>query len=103
MVEECRLWLTLLSAHHFRYLCSLKFGMNLALITEFGGHPGRPGSGPGCPHGEEAYSPKCMASMNLLKNNSIDQEEWYIYAAVLGGLFVVLRVLAATLLAARAT
>jgi hypothetical protein len=88
-----------------RYLCSLKFAINLALVVEFGGAAG------GChdhldPHDNSTNSthrtPQCISSQALLDDNDVDAQQWYIYAGVLAALFVGFRVLAAVLLASKA-
>eukprot|EP00039_Didymoeca_costata_P027935 m.19507 g.19507 ORF g.19507 m.19507 type:complete len:614 (-) comp6603_c0_seq1:201-2042(-) len=77
-----------------QYTCALKFATNLGLIVEFGGSAG-------CPS-HNATSPRCIASRELLESNDVEIDQWYLYAGIMGGLFVVFRTLAAIFLAARA-
>jgi len=76
-----------------QYLCSLKFAMNLALIVEFGGDAG-------CPDGNNTQ--QCQTSKDLLEENDIDEDDWWVYTLVLVLLFIVFRIVAATCLASKA-
>ena len=69
-----------------QYLCSLKFAMNLAMITEFGD----------CPADQRA---QCEA---LLEINDVKKDLWYVYVAILLGLFVAFRVTALVFLRGKA-
>jgi len=68
-----------------QYLCSLKYAMNLFLLTEF--HP----SNPSC-----ADNPKTQKyCANLLITNEVKEEDWYIYLIVLLILLIGFRVIGA--------
>ena len=75
-----------------QYLCSLKFAMNLALIAEFGGDAG-------CPANNTL---RCETSADLLAENDVNEDDWWVYVLVLALLFIVFRITAATCLAAKA-
>lgn len=75
-----------------QYLCALKYALNLILITEF-----------------SLSTPACSASCqamnvcaNVLEENDIVREAWWVYALVLFCLFAVFRVVAAVVLVLRA-
>lgn len=57
-----------------QYLCSLKFTINLMMITEFG----------------ECDTEECQ---KLLSDNDVDKSLWWVYLCILIGLFVLFRVL----------
>lgn len=61
-----------------QYLCGLKWTMNIALATEFGGDR--------C---TEALRPKCQA---LLDANDANEDDWPMYVAVLLGAFAFFRI-----------
>jgi ABC-type multidrug transport system ATPase subunit len=66
-----------------QYLCSLKFGVNLAVIVEFGSST--------C----AAENPGCK---RLLDTNDIVEEDWWIYVLVLFSLFFFFRLMAINVL-----
>lgn len=70
-----------------QYLCSLKFAVNLIMIEEFDQH---------CNKGQQE---ECKTLLHL---NMVDPSEWYIYALVLLGIFVVFRTLAVIFLRGKA-
>ena len=71
-----------------QYLCSLKYAMNLILLTEF--NPGNPS----CNNSPEAAT-DCST---LLDNNDIEEGDFYVYILILFALFFCFRVAAAVLL-----
>jgi len=73
-----------------QYICALKFAMNLAMITEFGS----------C---EPETSDHCLEAQQLLKSNEVHKDLWYVYLAILAGLFVLFRGIALCFLTAQAT
>ena len=42
-----------------------------------------------------------QTSRDLLEENDIDEEHWYIYVLIMAGMFILFRVVAATCLAAK--
>jgi ABC-type multidrug transport system permease subunit len=73
-----------------QYLCSVKYALNLILITEFDA------SLPSC-SGENAAN--CE---NILHINDVDPSKWWVYMLVLIALFIGFRLIAAMLLVRRA-
>lgn len=74
-----------------QYLCSLKFTINLMLITEFGGDA--------CV-GDGAMQAACAG---LLEKSEVQEGQWWVYLLVLVALFVGFRLLSLMLLRSRAT
>jgi ABC-type multidrug transport system ATPase subunit len=70
-----------------QYTCSLKYGMNLLLLTEFS------------PFKENCDGGAHASCENVLSNNDIDPGKWYVYAIILFGMFASFRIIAAILLA----
>jgi len=90
-----------------QYLCSLKFAINLHLIIEFsnGACDGEPfsysppsGMAPGTAQGGSRKA----ACANLLAQNDVDPDLWYVYGLILCGIFLGFRLLALVLLTRRA-
>jgi hypothetical protein len=75
-----------------QYLCSLKYAMNLIILTEF-----RLTSS-SCTSSPAAYA-NCES---LIKSNEIDEDRYYIYILLLFGLFAVFRIFAAFILQQKA-
>ena len=75
-----------------QYLCSLKYAMNLIILTEF-----RLTSS-SCTSSPAAYA-NCQS---LIKGNDIDEDQYYIYILLLFGLFAVFRIFAAFILQQKA-
>lgn len=71
-----------------QYLCFLKFAINLALIFEFGKD-----------HCTKVLGDQCRL---FLEDDNVIEGDWYIYLAIVLGLFVVLRLLALIALTLRA-
>lgn len=71
-IEQIPYWL-----RWAQYLCSLKFGMSLFLINEFGGS--------GC---EDKLKSQCD---RLLDSNDADRDIWWAYAIILIGIFLIFR------------
>jgi hypothetical protein len=71
-----------------QYLCSLKYSLNLVLITELGD----------C-KGTDEYVQACDI---LLENNEVKRSHWWVYALVLFALFVGFRALSLYFLIKRA-
>jgi len=69
-----------------QYLCSLKYSMNIILLTEF--NP----SNPSC-QGAAAH-----ACASVISNNDIKSDQWWVYVLLLIVLFVGFRILAALIL-----
>jgi ABC-type multidrug transport system permease subunit len=71
-----------------QYLCSLKYAMNLIILTEFDV------SLPSC-----NTSPQARANCeNLIQSNNIQADAWYVYMLLLFAIFCLFRVLAAIVL-----
>lgn len=73
-----------------QWLCGLKFGMNLILLTEFSG---------------ENAACKGKASKlctNVIKSNDIRGEDWWIYFLLLVVIFVAFRIIGALILIQKA-
>lgn len=75
-----------------QYLCSLKYAMNLVILTEFRL------TSPSCTSSPQAY----MNCKSLIESNDIDQDQYYIYILLLFGLFAVFRIAAAIILQQKA-
>ncbi len=71
-----------------QYLCSLRYGMNLYLLTEFGGGTCDP------PHQKQ-----CNAMLNAA---NVDEQLWWVYVLLLIVIFLVLRVLGLLILVRKA-
>jgi hypothetical protein len=97
-----------------QYLCSLKFAINLGLVVEFGGSTGCTDATGWTDITHPQYNStelvaaqalqagRCEASAQLLTDNDIVEEDWWVYVVVLLALFVGFRSFAAMLLAAKA-
>lgn len=75
-----------------QYLCSLKYAMNLVLMNEF--HAGNDS----CQSSPEAQA-NCK---NVLSNNDVDTDNFYIYIIILFALFVAFRTLGGMILVQKA-
>jgi len=74
-----------------QYLCSLKYGMNLFILNEFGDET------------TAAWSPELQAAARtIVAANDIDQDRWWVYVLVLIGIVAGFRGLAVLALARRA-
>lgn len=75
-----------------QYLCSLKYAMNLIILTEFRL------TSPSCTSSPQAYA-NCE---NLIKSNDIEEDKYYVYILLLFALFAAFRIAAAILLQQKA-
>jgi hypothetical protein len=75
-----------------QYLCSLKYAMNLIILTEF--NP----ANHSCSHSDEAAQ-NCH---NLIRNNNIDEPNFWIYIILLFALFAGFRLIGAGILVQKA-
>ncbi len=82
-IEQIPVWI-----RWAQYLCSLKFGVNLFIINEFG-------SG-ACSPGQEKACEKLLASSN------VDESIWWAYGLILIGLFLLFRLMGLIVLTYRA-
>ena len=73
-----------------QYLCSVKYAMNLVLITEFS------------PTNASCQGDSARACSQVLVSNVIDSSRWWVYMLILFVLFFGFRVLAAVILARKA-
>jgi ABC-type multidrug transport system permease subunit len=72
-----------------QYLCSLKYGINLVMITQISP------STAGCQCAPDACE-------NVLKENNVNPDAWWVYALILLCLFLIFRIIAAVVLVQRA-
>mmetsp|Transcript_6575 Transcript_6575/g.17034 ORF Transcript_6575/g.17034 Transcript_6575/m.17034 type:complete len:620 (+) Transcript_6575:22-1881(+) len=73
------------------YLCSLRYGINLFLVNEFG------------PETTESWSPaQRLSASDLLKMNEINPDLWWVNVVVLLGIIIVFRITGIILLSRRA-
>jgi ABC-type multidrug transport system ATPase subunit/ABC-type multidrug transport system permease subunit len=70
-----------------QYICSLKYGLNLLLLIEFS------------PYKENCNGDAHEYCKGVLSNNDIDPDKWYVYLILLVGIYVILRAIAAFILA----
>jgi hypothetical protein len=75
-----------------QYLCSLKYGLNLSLMTEFAV------SQDACQESDEAG----INCAKILDDNNIVSDDWWIYVCVLLALFLGMRTIAMSVLAKKA-
>lgn len=75
-----------------QYLCSLKYAMNLVILTEF-----NPSSGP-CNTSDAAHQ-NCQ---NMIDTNNIVEGDYYIYIIILFALFLAFRIVAGMILTQKA-
>ncbi len=74
-----------------QYLCGMKYGMNLVLLIEFN------------PSLHSCSSPQAHDNCeNVLKNNDIDQDRYWIYIILLAALFIFFRLSAGMILVQKA-
>jgi uncharacterized membrane protein len=82
-VEQIPVWI-----RWAQYLCSLKFGMNLYLINEFGSGSCDPAVAHDCAH--------------ILDVNDADERIWWAYVLILLGIFFLMRILGLVVLTRKA-
>ncbi len=82
-IEQIPVWI-----RWAQYLCSLKFGINLFLINEFGSST--------CEPSEQKACQKLLASAN------VDESLWWVYGIILIALFLLFRLLGLVVLTYRA-
>lgn len=73
-----------------QYLCSMKYSINLILMTEFN------------PSSKSCQGENHQACLNVLEENNIKQDDWWIYAILLFVIFLAFRLIGAYNLIRRA-